>query len=337
MVGVQDGPGGDQVGVVVGAGVPRDVQHRVQPGPDPAGLRALVGGPLQLADLGQRGLAHVLGQVGGLHPGPVVVGAVGLVLAQLLADRGQLLAQQELALGLLHALADVLGDLLRDLLLGHVLAGPADQQLQPLDHVGLGQQLRLLLQVEVGGPAGGVGQLAGVGDLLDGVDDLPGAALLQDADDQGLVLLGQLGRPAGDRAVLDRGDLHPQRRTRSGHAGPDLRAALAAHHGGLLPVGEPADLLEDGDRAHGGVPAVEAGNDDDLAIDAATTTLRRVDRCLDLRLVEPDGNHHAGQHHRVGERKHRQLQRLCHARLNRYTVELVPAFKKIRSQRTQEP
>ena len=95
-------------------------------------------------------------------------------------------------------------------------------------------------------------------------------ALLQDADDQGLVLLGQLGRPAGDRAVLDRGRLHPQRRARPGHAGADLRAALAAHHGRLLPVGEPADLLEDGDRAHGGVPAVEAGNDDDLAIDAGS-------------------------------------------------------------------
>ena len=47
------------------------------------------------------------GQVGGLDAGAVVVGALGLVLAELLADRGELLAQQELALALLHALADV--------------------------------------------------------------------------------------------------------------------------------------------------------------------------------------------------------------------------------------
>ena len=46
----------------------------------------------------QRGLADVVGQVGGLDPGAVVVGALGLALAELLADRGELLAQQELAL-----------------------------------------------------------------------------------------------------------------------------------------------------------------------------------------------------------------------------------------------
>ena len=53
---------------------------------------------LQLVDLVERGLQHVLGQVGRLDAGAVVVGALRLAFAQLLADRGELLAQQELAL-----------------------------------------------------------------------------------------------------------------------------------------------------------------------------------------------------------------------------------------------
>ncbi len=112
--------------------VPRQVQHGVQPGADPAALGALLAGPLELADLAQRGLAHLLGQVGGLDAGPVVIRPVRLALAQFLADRGQLLAQQELLLRLLHALADVVGDLVVDLDLGEVVAGPVDQDAQPL-------------------------------------------------------------------------------------------------------------------------------------------------------------------------------------------------------------
>ena len=88
-------------------------------------------------------VADVLGQVGGLDPGAVVVGALGLALAQLLADRGELLAQQELALRLLHALADVLADLVGDLGLGEVVAGPGDHGLEPLLDVRGLEQLAL--------------------------------------------------------------------------------------------------------------------------------------------------------------------------------------------------
>ena len=66
------------------------------------------------------------GRSAALDAGAVVVGAVGLVLAELLADRGELLAQQELALALVHALADVVADLLGDLELGEVLARPLE-------------------------------------------------------------------------------------------------------------------------------------------------------------------------------------------------------------------
>ena len=76
--------------------------------------------------------AHLLGEreVSGLRA--VVVERVVVALAELLADRGHLLAQQELALGLVHALGDVVADALGHHQLGERLARPRQHQLQPL-------------------------------------------------------------------------------------------------------------------------------------------------------------------------------------------------------------
>ena len=66
-------------------------------------------------------------------PGAVVVGLVpvaGPDLAQLLADGLELAPQQELALGLLHALFDVGLDPLAQRQVGQDLAGPGDDQAQ---------------------------------------------------------------------------------------------------------------------------------------------------------------------------------------------------------------
>src|SRR5690606_20165868 len=144
VVGVQYRPGRGKVGVVLGARVPRHLEHRVQPSADPAGLGRGVAGPLEPANLAQRRLPHLLRQVGDLDPGPVVGRAVRLVLAELLADGVELLAQQELALPALHALPHALADLLRNLKLGQVIAGPTDQELEPRVHVRGLKQLRLL-------------------------------------------------------------------------------------------------------------------------------------------------------------------------------------------------
>ena len=203
---------------------PRQLEHGVEPGPDPRGLGALVAGALELVDLAQQRLAHGVGHVGGLDPAAVVVGPVGLALAELLADRGELLAQQELALALLHALADVLADLVGELDLGEVLAGPPDQRLEPRLHVGGLEQLALAVDREVRRVAGGVGDRGRVGHLVDRVDDLPGLAPLEHGDDQPLVLLGQLAGAVGD-VLVDRLDLDPQRRAGPGHAGADPAAA----------------------------------------------------------------------------------------------------------------
>jgi len=41
-------------------------------------------------------------------------------------------------------------------------------------------------------------------------------------------------------------------------------------------------------------------------------------------LVEADRDNHAGQHDRVGQWQDRELQRVCHARCNTYTVACIP-------------
>ena len=103
VVGVKHRPSRAEVRVVLGPRRPRHLQHGVQPGTDPARLGRGVAGPLQPADLTQRRLADLVRQIGRLDARAVVARAVRLVLAQLLADRGELLAQQELPLALLDA------------------------------------------------------------------------------------------------------------------------------------------------------------------------------------------------------------------------------------------
>ncbi|GAA4953688.1 hypothetical protein GCM10023238_20250 [Streptomyces heliomycini] len=183
VLGVQDRLGAPDVVGVLGALVPRHLQDRVEPGADPGALGRLVGGPLQLVDLLERGLADLLRQVGGLDAGAVVVGLLALLLAvefaQFLADGLQLAAQQELALLLVDALLDVLGDGLGDVLLGEVVAQLLGGELQPGHRIGGLQQGDLLLGGQERRVAGVVGERGDVVDGLDAVDDLPGAALAQ--------------------------------------------------------------------------------------------------------------------------------------------------------------
>ena len=78
---------------VLGLLAPGQLEHGVQPGPDPPVLGVLLAHPLQLVDLAVDRLAHGLGQVPLLDLAPVVVGRVLVAraeLAQLLADRLQL-------------------------------------------------------------------------------------------------------------------------------------------------------------------------------------------------------------------------------------------------------
>src|SRR5215211_6325733 len=100
VVGVQDPPGLGDVQGVLGLLAPGELGHGVEPGPDPAVLGALLAGPLQPADLALDGGPDALGHLALGDLGPVGVDAVlaVLALAELLADGGQLLAEDELAL-----------------------------------------------------------------------------------------------------------------------------------------------------------------------------------------------------------------------------------------------
>ena len=78
VVGVEDARRLGDVEAVLGLDAPGNLEHRVEPGADPARLGALVARALELVDLALDRLADVLGQVARLELGPVVVG-VGLV------------------------------------------------------------------------------------------------------------------------------------------------------------------------------------------------------------------------------------------------------------------
>jgi len=139
----------------------RDVEHPVEIGADPPVLGVLLARPLQAVelavDLGQHRLRHL-----SLRDS-VAVGRddVGLAFVQLLLDRLELLAQEELPLRLLHALGDIASDLLLERSVGQDALGPLDERGQPLLEVDRLQDLQLLLGGQVRRVACEVGQVAG--------------------------------------------------------------------------------------------------------------------------------------------------------------------------------
>ena len=91
----------------------------------------------------------------------VVLGRGAVVVAELLADRLELAAQDVLALLLLRAGLDVLADAAAHLQLGEPLALQAQRQLEPLDDVDRLEQLDLVGEADVGRVGGGVRERAG--------------------------------------------------------------------------------------------------------------------------------------------------------------------------------
>ena len=265
VIGVEDLACGLEVGRVLGPGVPRQVEHGVQPGADPAAFGALVAGAFQLPDLAQRGLADLVRQVGRLDTGPVIVGALGFPLAQLLADRVELLAQQELFLLLFHALADVFGDLVVDLDFGQLVAGPVDQRRQPFGDIFGLQQLALLHVGQIRRVTGHVGQGRGVDQLVDHVDELPGLAALQHCQQQLLVFACELADVVTGFGIGDLGHLDPQRSPWPAGAGADVGPPLTTHDRRGAAAGYPADLHDRREHAVRRVAVLEPGRDQQCA------------------------------------------------------------------------
>ncbi len=316
VLGVEDGAGAEDVVLVLGPLVPGQFEHRVQPGADPGALRRLIAGALQLLDFLERRVPYLLGEVGGLDPGPVVVGGLALLLpvqlAQFLAHGLQLAAQQELSLLLLDAVLDVLGDGLGDVLLGQVVAQPGDGQLEAGDGVGGLQQLHLLSHGQERRVAGVVGEGGDALDLLDAVHDLPGAALLQPAGGEGLVLLDELGDGSGQRIgqpLVDALALDPEGGPGAGGPGPDADAADTADEGPGVPVGEPPHLLDGPQHTGAGVLAVDPRHEQHPGLAGPDRGLGGLHGPPHLGVGQVQRHDHPRQHDLVVERQHGQGER----------------------------
>ena len=163
----------------------------------------LLAHPLEASELLLGLLAHGLGHAGLFDLRAVLLDDRGVVLAELLADRLHLLAQEVLALLLLGAGLDVLADALAHLQLGQPLALEPEGELEPLGHVDRLEQLDLLLVGDVGRVAAGVGQRARLGDAAhEGGDAAVVAAQLEDLLDHGAVLALEVAGAAVDGDVV---------------------------------------------------------------------------------------------------------------------------------------
>ena len=107
-----------EVEVVVGVDAPRQRQDPLEVGADDAVLGGCRRQPLEAAELAVGGLADVVrqrGQLGEPLAQLLDLGLLRVVLAELLLDRLQLLAQEVLALALLHLRLDLRLDLRAEL------------------------------------------------------------------------------------------------------------------------------------------------------------------------------------------------------------------------------
>ena len=114
---------------------PRHGEQPVEVGADHRRLGALLAHALEAAQLALGLLAHGVGHAGVGDLRAVLVGHRRLVLAELLADRVHLPAQEVVALLLLGAGLDVLADALAHLELGQPVALELQRQRQALDDV----------------------------------------------------------------------------------------------------------------------------------------------------------------------------------------------------------
>ncbi len=105
---------------------------------------------------------HAVGRAELVELRAVLADDVVVALAELLADRVELLAEQELALLLVHAFADVVADRLGDLQLGEVVARPRrGRSSTRSDHVDGLEHDRSVVVVELGPQRHRVGQRPG--------------------------------------------------------------------------------------------------------------------------------------------------------------------------------
>ena len=285
MVGVEHLARVHGIEPLLGALRPRHGDQPVEVRADHRRLAGLLAHPLEPAQLALGLLAHVVGHPGLVDLGAVLLGDGRVVLAQLLADRVHLAAQQILALLLLGAGLDVLADALSDLELGQAAALELERQAQPLDDVDGLEQLDLLLVGEVGRVAGRVGKGARLGDRAhEGRHAAVVAAQLEDLLDRRAVLALELARLGRRRnlvgALLD---LDPQPPLRVGLGGAGDAAVERGELDGADAAGQPHALAHLGDDADRGVVALVTRDKQHLRL------VPWIDRQGDLHAGEDDG------------------------------------------------
>ena len=213
-----------------------------------------------------------------------------VVLAELLADRVHLLAQEVLALLLLGARLHVVADADAHLQLGQALALELERAGQPLGHVERLEQLDLALVGEVGRVAARVGQRARLGDRAHEGGDAPVvAAQLEDLLDHGAVLALELARAAVDRHVVRmRLDLHAQLAGGARLGRADARPVEAVDHHGAAAARQPHALRDLRHRADAGELVALARHQHDALLVADVDRQRHGHVREDDRVVDGD-------------------------------------------------
>src|SRR5262249_13227801 len=154
--------------------------------------------PLQAAKLSLGLLADLVRHPRLVDLTAIVIDYGALVLAQLLADRLELLAQEVVALLLLGPGLDVVADPPADLKLRQALALCRDRLLETLGDIQGLEQLALLLEAQVGRVAGGVRQGARLDDRAqERADSRIRFAQLEDLLDHSAVLARELSGALG--------------------------------------------------------------------------------------------------------------------------------------------
>ena len=296
VVGVEHGAHVGQVEVVVTAGAPRQFEDAVQPGADPAMLRGLRAGALESVDLlGDRvvgGLRRL--QLGQLRA--VLGHDVAVALAELLANRLQLLAQEVFALLLVDAFGDVVADRLGHLQLGHVVARPVEKNLDPLADVDGGEHRGPEFVVELGPRGDIVGEGTRMARHPQQFREPPGPAQLGDDPEHAAELaaerLDAWSRPRiGDRLGIGVGG-PPFGLVQGSDAGP----TLDAHDGGGIAGRQRTDV---GDLGDNGDLATAGVQQHARVVGAAS----RRDRRAQLLRTERQGHHGARAARQRGSRR----------------------------------
>ena len=166
---------------------------------------------------------------------------VAVALAELLANRLQLLAQEVLALLLVDALGDVVADRLGDLQLGDVVARPVEDQLDPLADVDRGEHCGTALVVELGPRGDTVGEGARMARDPQQLGEPPGPAQLGDDPEHAAQLAGERldarGRPrVGDRLGVGVGRPRSDWCRAPMRARPSMRTTAAGSPDGSEPT-----------------------------------------------------------------------------------------------------